>query len=42
MGIIVVDNDLVRLALLGYQIVGIVIRTLSMDGRNFQIGSDFG
>ena len=41
-GITVADDDLMSLSLLGLPRVGTVIKTLSMDGRNCRIGSDFG
>ena len=41
-GVTVDEEDLVSLALLGLRRVGIPIRTLSMVGRNFQDGSNFG
>ena len=41
-GVTVDEEDLVSLALLGFQRVGIATMTLSMVRRNCQDGSDFG
>ena len=41
-GVTIVDDEFVRLALIGLPKAGIVIRTLSLGGRSYQIGSDFG
>jgi hypothetical protein len=41
-GITVVDDDLVSLDLLGLPKIGTIIKTLSMEGKIFQIGNDYG